>query len=54
MSAHDERFDGMFLSMCQAQADMPAILNTFFCFLRRKTDFYHVLQGDGATLYSLR
>ena len=46
--APDERFDGMLLQMCQAHDSMPAILNTFFSFLRRKTDFYHVLTGDGA------
>ena len=48
MGAPDERFDGMLLQMCQAHDSMPAILNTFFSFLRRKTDFYHVLTGDGA------
>lgn len=42
----DERFDGILLQMCQGHASMEGILNTFFSFLRRKTDFYHVLQGD--------
>jgi len=42
----DERFDGILLQMCQSHDSMAGILNTFFSFLRRKTDFYHVLQGD--------
>ena len=42
----DERFDGILLQMCQGHDSMEGILNTFFSFLRRKTDFYHVLQGD--------
>jgi hypothetical protein len=33
----DERLDGMLLSVCQGHDSMEAILDTFFCFLRRKT-----------------
>jgi hypothetical protein len=42
----DERWDGILLQMCRGHDSMEGILNTFFSFLRRKTDFYHVLQGD--------
>lgn len=42
----DERFDPLLLQMCQGHDSMASILNTFFSFLRRKTDFYEVLQGD--------
>lgn len=43
----DERADQLLLSLCQGHDDMPGILNTFFSFLRRRTDFYNILQGNG-------
>lgn len=46
LSMADERFDPLLLQMCQGHDSMASILNTFFSFLHRKTDFYEVLQGD--------
>lgn len=49
MSA-DERFDGMLLGMAQSQATgIDGMLDVFFGFLRRKTDFFVGPGGvDGA------
>lgn len=36
----DDRFDGMYLNLAQQNQGIDNLLESFFGFLRRKTDFY--------------
>jgi len=36
----DERFDGLYLSLAQQLQGIDPLLESFFSFLRRKTDFF--------------
>ncbi|CAN0451682.1 unnamed protein product, partial [Hapterophycus canaliculatus] len=36
----DDRFDGLYLSLAQQNHGIDNLLQSFFGFLRRKTDFY--------------
>ncbi|CAE8631782.1 unnamed protein product [Polarella glacialis] len=40
MEAGDERFDGVLLNIAQQAGSIESILDTFFGFLQRKTDFF--------------
>lgn len=38
--ADDDRYDGMYLNLAQANQGIDNLLESFFGFLRRKTDFF--------------
>lgn len=38
--ADDDRFDGMYMNLAQQNQGIDNLLESFFGFLRRKTDFY--------------
>lgn len=38
--ADDDRFDGLYLNLAQQNQGIDNLLESFFGFLRRKTDFY--------------
>eukprot|EP00440_Ansanella_granifera_P072196 gb/GFBE01078344.1/.p1 GENE.gb/GFBE01078344.1/~~gb/GFBE01078344.1/.p1 ORF type:complete len:329 (+),score=154.21 gb/GFBE01078344.1/:1-987(+) len=40
MSGEDERFDGILLNIAQQAGNIDTILDTFFGFMQRKTDFF--------------
>lgn len=40
MKADDDRFDGLYLNLAQQNQGIDNLLESFFGFLRRKTDFY--------------
>lgn len=61
--ADDERFDSMYLSLAQQNQGIDNLFESFFGFLRRKTDYYtgaseakleeKVLKVRGLTCYVL-
>ncbi len=51
LRSKDERFDGLLLSFAQQHEGIDSILESFFGFLRRKTDFFsHVDRAKAAVL----
>lgn len=38
-----ERFDELFLAIAQNVSNIETLLETFLCFLQRKTDFFHIM-----------
>lgn len=36
-----EKFDNLFISVCKEAGGIEGLLNIFFDFMRRKTDFFH-------------
>ena len=38
--SEDERFDGLFMNVAQQAQGIDNLMDTFFGFLRRKTDFF--------------
>ena len=44
----DERYDGMYMNMAQSQGGIEPLLDSFFGFLRRKTDFFSGAASKGA------
>lgn len=44
----DERFDGMYMNLAQQIGGIDNLLDSFFGFLRRKTDFFAGAVNDGA------
>lgn len=39
-AADDDRFDGLYMNLAQQNQGIDNLLESFFGFLRRKTDFY--------------
>ncbi|KAJ8600748.1 hypothetical protein CTAYLR_003940, partial [Chrysophaeum taylorii] len=52
MFAHDERFDELFIRAAGTAGGIEPLLNAFFSFLHRKTDFYHVHGGVTGETYA--
>ena len=52
----DERFDGMYLQVAQTIGGIDPLLDSFFGFLRRKTDFFAGAAdpGRGSSITSSR
>merc|ERR1712066_540662 len=48
MDTGDERFDGVLLNIAQQSGSIENILDTFFGFLQRKTDFFTGAQDEEA------
>merc|ERR1712066_558795 len=48
MDTGDERFDGVLLNIAQQSGSIENILDTFFGFLNRKTDFFTGAQDEEA------
>lgn len=48
MEGQDEKFDGLLLNMAQQAGSIDTILDTFFGFLQRKTDFFTGSQDEKA------
>merc|ERR1719343_1745315 len=48
MEGADERFDGVLLNIAQQAGSIDAILDSFFGFLQRKTDFFTGAQDEQA------
>lgn len=44
--ADDDRWDGMYLSLAQQNQGIENLLESFFGFLRRKTDFFTGVSQD--------
>merc|ERR1712039_942956 len=48
MADQDERFDGILLNIAQQAGSVDNILDAFFGFLNRKTDFFTGAQDESA------